>query len=67
VRHYCETISVAERTVTDIWNVMTNAQERTIKSIQARTFEKYISVAHLDNREDFFTRYPFVISMFPVL
>jgi hypothetical protein len=54
VRHYCETTPVAERTATEIWNVMTKAQERTIKSIRARTFEKYISVAHPQNGEDFF-------------
>ena len=54
VRHYCETTPVAERTAIVIWNVMTKAQERTIKSIRARTFEKYISVAHPDNGEDLF-------------
>lgn len=54
VRHYRETTPVAERSATEIWNVMTKAQERTIKSIRARSFEKYISVAHPDNGEDFF-------------
>ena len=53
-RHYRETILVAERTTTEIWNVMNKAQERTIKCIRSRTFEKYISVAHLDNGEAFF-------------
>ena len=52
--HYRETTPIAERTAIDIWNVMTKAQERTIKSIWARTFEKYISVAHPDNGEAFF-------------
>ena len=54
VRHYRETTMVAERTDTEIWDVMTKAQERTIKSIRARIFEKYILVAHPDNGEDFF-------------
>ena len=54
VRHYRETTPVAERTATEIWDVMTKAQERMIKSIRARTFEKYISVTHPDNGEDFF-------------
>ena len=54
VRHYRETTPVAERSFIEIWNVMTKAQEKTIKSIRARTFEKYISIAHFDNGEDFF-------------
>ena len=54
VRHYRETTPVAEMTATEVWNVMTKAQERTIKSTWALTFEKYISVAHPDNAEDFF-------------
>jgi hypothetical protein len=54
VRHYRETTPVAERSATEIWNVMTKAQKRHIKSIRARSFEKYISVAHPDNGDDFF-------------
>jgi hypothetical protein len=54
VRHYRETTPVAERTTAEIWNVMTKAQERTIKSIRARTFDKYIYVAHPDNGDAFF-------------
>jgi hypothetical protein len=54
VRHYRETTPVAERSATEIWNVMTKAQEKYIKSIRARSFEKYISVAHPDNGDDFF-------------
>jgi hypothetical protein len=33
---------------------MTKAQERAIKNIWARTFEKHISVAHPDNGDAFF-------------
>ena len=54
VRHYRETTPVADRTATEIWNVMTKAQERMIKSIWARSFEKYVSVAHPDSGEYFF-------------
>jgi hypothetical protein len=54
VRHYRETTPVTERSATEIWNVMTKAQERHIKSIRARSFEKYISVAHANNGDDFF-------------
>lgn len=59
VRQYRETTPIAERNATDIWNVMTKAQERTIKSIRSRTFEKYISVAHPDNGDDFFQEVSF--------
>ena len=54
VRYYHKTTPVAERTATEIWNVMTKAQEKTFKSIRARTFDKYISVAHPNNGKDFF-------------
>jgi len=70
VRHHRETTPVAERTANEIWNVMTKIQERTIKSIRACTFEKYISVAHPDNGEAFFHevyRRDFHISIFPIL
>ena len=33
---------------------MTKAQEKLIKNIRTRNFEKFISVAHKDNGEDFF-------------
>ena len=54
MRHYRETKPVAEMTATKIWNVMTKAQERTIKRIRARILDKYISVTHPDNGEAFF-------------
>ena len=38
----------------EIWEHMTKAQERVIKSIRTKNFEKYISVAHKDNGEEFF-------------
>ena len=65
VRHYRKTTPVAEMTAIEIWNVMTKAQDRTIKSIRARTFEKYISVAYPNNGEDFFhdvSRHDFYVS-----
>jgi hypothetical protein len=37
---------------------MTKAQERFIKTIRSRNFEKYISVAHKDNGDDFFHEVP---------
>jgi hypothetical protein len=39
---------------TEIWDTMTKAQEKLIKNIRSQNFEKFISVAHNDNGEDFF-------------
>ena len=33
---------------------MTKAKEKLIKNIRSKNFEKYISVAHKDNGEEFF-------------
>jgi hypothetical protein len=54
VKYYRETTRVAQRSASEIWNVITKAQERTIKNIRAHSFEKYISVAHPNNGDDFF-------------
>jgi len=51
--HYRESTPVHERTATDIWEVMTKAQEKAIKKLRGG-FEKYISVAHKDNGDEFF-------------
>ena len=53
-RLYREATPEAFRTATGIWEAMTKAQERFIKSICSRSFEKFISVAHKDNGDDFF-------------
>ena len=53
-RLYREATPEALRSSTEIWNAMTKAQEKLIKSIRSRNFEKFISVAHKDNGDDFF-------------
>jgi len=53
-RRYRESTPHAQRTAPEIWDVMTKAQEKLIKSIRTRNFEKFISVAHKDNGDDFF-------------
>ena len=53
-RLYNETTPEDRRSALEIWDTMTKAQDRLIKSIRTRNFEKYISVAHKDNGEDFF-------------
>ena len=53
-RLYREATPEALRSSTEIWTVMTKTQDRLIKSIRTRNFEKFISVAHKDNGDDFF-------------
>ena len=55
-RLYREAIPEAHRTTLGIWDAMTKAQERLIKNIRTRSFEKFIFVAHMDNGEDFFQK-----------
>jgi len=53
-RRYRELTPEPLRTAPEVWEVMTKAQEKLIKSIRNRNFEKFISVAHKDNGEEFF-------------
>jgi hypothetical protein len=53
-RIYCDNTPEDRRSALEIWETMTKAQDRLIKSIRTRNFEKYISVAHKDNGEEFF-------------
>jgi hypothetical protein len=53
-RLYREAIPEDRQSAIEIWETMTKAQEKFIKHIRTRNFEKYISVAHKDNGEDFF-------------
>ena len=53
-RLYHETTPEDRRSALEIWDTMTKAQDRLIKSIRSRNFKKYISVAHKDNGDDFF-------------
>ena len=53
-RMYREATPVAERSSADIWDAMSKAQEKHVKAIRSRSFDKYITVAHKDNGEAFF-------------
>jgi hypothetical protein len=57
-RVYRENTPEDRRFACEIWDAMTKAQERFIKTIRSRNFEKYISVAHKDNGDDFFHEVP---------
>ena len=66
-RLYREQTPEALRSAPEIWDAMTKAQDRLIKTIRSRNFEKYISVAHKDNGDDFFDEVPFLSLFFHFL
>ena len=51
---YREATPEALRSAPEICDTMNKAQDKLIKNIRSRNFEKYISVAHKDNGEAFF-------------
>jgi vacuolar-type H+-ATPase subunit H len=53
-RLYREATHEDRRLAPEIWDTMTKAKEKLIKNIRSKNFEKYISVAHKDNGEEFF-------------
>lgn len=54
IRAYHETTKDEDRDPNETYDIMKDAQEKLIKSIRQRNFEKYISVADSRNGEDFF-------------
>ena len=44
---YWEATLVAERNALEVWEVMLKAEQKTVKAIRAKNFEKYLSVAKL--------------------
>jgi hypothetical protein len=51
---YREATPESLRSAPEICDTMNKAQDKLIKSIRSRNFEKFISVAHKDNGEAFF-------------
>ena len=62
-RLYRDNTLEALRSAPKIWDAITKAQDRLIKTIQSRNFEKYTSVAHKDNGDNFFHKVP-LLSLF---
>ena len=59
---YREATPTAERNALEVWEVMLKAEQKTMKAIHAKNFEKYISVAN-KNRDGFFNE---VCLLFPL-
>ena len=51
---YREATPAAERNALEVWEVMLKAQQKTVKAIRAKNFEKYLSVANKNNGDAFF-------------
>ena len=60
---YWEATPAAERNALEVWEVMLKAEQKTIKAIRAKNFEKYISVANKNNGDGFFDE---VCLLFPL-
>ena len=68
----CEAIPKALKFAPEIWNTMKNTQDRLIKNIQSRNFEKFNYVAHKDINNYFFHKVPllpciFIFFYFPII
>ena len=46
------------------WEVMLKAEQKTIKAIRAKNFEKYLSVANKNNGDAFFDEVSLLILLF---
>ena len=51
---YREATPATERNALEVWEVMLKAEQKTVKAIRAKNFEKYLSVANKNNRDAFF-------------
>ena len=60
---YQEATLAVERNALEVWEVMLKAEQKTVKAIRAKNFEKYISVANKNNGDAFFDE---VCLLFPL-
>ena len=61
---YKETTLVEERSALKIWLAMTKAQQKMVKLIEARNFDKYIIVANPKNDDAFFDEVPHLCPLY---
>ena len=64
VAAYLQSTPATERTTLEVWEVMKKAQDRMVKSIRAKNFEKYVSVANKHNGDAFFDEVRFHSPLF---
>ena len=61
---YREATSAAEKNALEVWEVMLKAEQKTVKAIRAKNFEKYISMANKNNGDGFFDDVCLLFSLF---
>ena len=61
---YKETTPVEEKTTLGIWLAMTKAQQKMVKLVQARNFDKYIVVANPKNSDAIFDEVPHLCPLY---
>ena len=64
VAEYWEATPAAERNTLEVWEVMLKAEQKTVKAIRAKNFEKYLSVANKNNGDAFFEELSLLIPLF---
>ena len=60
---YQEATPAAERNALEVWEVMLKVEQKTVKAIHAKNFEKYLSVAN-KNGDAFFDKVSLLIPLF---
>ena len=63
VAGYREATPAIERNALEVWKVMLKAEQKMVKAKLAKNFEKYISVANMNNEDGFFDE---VCLLFPL-
>ena len=61
---YREATPAAERSALEVWEVILKAEQKTMKAIHAKNFEKYLSVANKNNGDAFFDEVSLLIPLF---
>ena len=51
---YWEATPTAERNALEVWEVILKAEQKMVKAIRAKNFEKYLSVGNKNNGDAFF-------------
>ena len=61
---YWEATPAAKRNALEVWEVMLKGEQKTVKAIRVKNFEKYPSVANKNNGDAFFNEVSLLIPLF---
>ena len=60
---YREATPAVERNALEVWEVMLKAEQKTVKAIHAKNFEKYLSMANKNNGDAFFEKVSLLVPL----